>query len=111
MMTVRHGRLDKMKGGWFAGSFVPTMYDTTAAEVAVKHYRAGANEAAHYHLIATEITVVVSGNVEMAGHSWQAGDIIVLEPGDATDFRAVTDSTTVVVKIPGAPNDKYVLET
>jgi hypothetical protein len=106
-MTVRHARLDDMKGGWFVGSFSPTVYDTTAAEVAVKHYHAGDYEAAHYHRIATEITVVVSGRVEMAGRSWQTGDIIVLEPGEATDFRAVADATTVVVKLPGVTNDKY----
>lgn len=110
-MTVRHAKLDNMKGGWFVGSFSPTVHDTTAAEVAVKHYCAGDYEAAHYHRVATEVTVVVRGKVEMAGNSWQTGDIIVLEPGEATDFRALSDTITVVVKLPGVKNDKYVLET
>lgn len=110
-MAVRCGKLDAMKGGWFVGSFVPTLYDTTDVEVAVKHYRAGDHEAAHYHRIATEITVVVEGQVEMAGQIWQTGDIILLEPGEATDFRALSDSTTVVVKLPGAKHDKYLLES
>mgnify|MGYP004635474661 CR=1 FL=1 len=37
-----------------------------------------------------------------------AGDIIVMEPNEATDFECLQDGTTnVVVKIPGANNDKY----
>ncbi len=109
-MTVRSAKLDDMKGGWFVGSFLPTLFNTTDVEVAVKRYRAGDREAAHYHRIATEITVVVSGEVEMAGGTWKAGDIIVLEPGDATDFRALADSINVVVKLPGATNDKYLVD-
>lgn len=30
-----------------------------------------------------------------------------MEPGEATDFYAVTDAENVVVKLPGANNDKY----
>lgn len=106
-MAVRHGTLSEMVGGWFVGNFAPTMLDTQAVEVAVKHYRAGDREAAHYHRIATEITVVVEGSIAMAGREWGANDIVVLDPGEATDFRALSDATTVVVKLPGAPNDKY----
>lgn len=109
-MAFSHERLEAMKGGWFVGNFAPTVYSTTVAEIAVKHYRAGNHEAAHYHRIATEITVVVTGQIEMVGRIWQTGDIISLEPGEVTDFRAVSDATTVVVKLPGANNDKYLLE-
>ena len=34
---------------------------------------------------------------------------IVIEPGEATDFRALTDATNVVVKVPGALNDKFIV--
>ena len=34
-------------------------------------------------------------------------DIVVLEPGEATDFVALTDASNVVVKVPGAANDKF----
>jgi len=49
----------------------------------------------------------VTGEVEMNGQRYVAGQIIVIEPGDVTDFKAITDATTAVVKIPGALNDKY----
>jgi len=38
----------------------------------------------------------------MMGRTWEAGDIIVIEPGEATDFTAITDATNVVVKVPGS---------
>ena len=43
----------------------------------------------------------------MNGKEYSAGDIIIMEPNEATDFYAVTDSENVVVKLPGANNDKY----
>ena len=43
----------------------------------------------------------------MNGIRYREGEIIKLDPGVSTDFKAITDTTTVVVKIPGANNDKY----
>lgn len=104
---MKTARLADMTKGWFVGDFSPTLHRTRDVEVAVKTYRAGEAEAAHYHKVATEFTVITQGEVEMNGRRYTAGDIIVIEPGDITDFRAVTDATTTVVKIPGATNDKY----
>ena len=104
-------RLDDMVRGWFVGDFEPTLLRTRDVEVAVQHYAAGIREARHYHKIATEVTVIVSGEVEMNQTRYHAGDILVIAPGDATDFHAVTDAVTAVVKFPGAPHDKYLVET
>ncbi len=104
---MKHDRLHDMTKGWFVGPFTPTVHATDACEVAVKHYKAGDREGMHHHKIATEITVVQQGQVRMFGGTWIAGDIIVLEPGEATDFEALTDAVCVVVKTPGAINDKY----
>lgn len=99
--------LSDMVRGWFVGDFDPSLYKTTDVEVALRQYKAGDYEEWHYHKIATEITVIISGRVEMNGHAYQADDIIVIEPGEGTDFRAVTDAVNVVVKLPGAPKDKF----
>ncbi len=100
-------KLDEMIGGWFIGNFEPSLYKTNDVEVGLKKYNAGDYEDYHYHKVATEITVVISGEVEMNGLKYQEGDIIVMEPGEGTDFRAVDNSVNVVIKIPGANNDKY----
>lgn len=77
-------------------------------EVAVKSYNKGDYEEKHYHKIATELTVIIQGRVKMNGVEYQKGDIIVMEPMEATDFECLEDGTqNVVVKYPGANNDKY----
>jgi quercetin dioxygenase-like cupin family protein len=104
---MKTAHLQNMVKGWFVGGFTPTAYACDACEVAVKHYSAGDREDLHHHKVATEITLVLSGCVRMCGREWKAGDIVVLEPGEATAFEALTEATNVVVKVPGARDDKY----
>jgi quercetin dioxygenase-like cupin family protein len=100
-------QLDKMTKGWFVGDFSPAAVQTAAAEVAVQHYKAGEREEAHLHKVAVEVTLVLDGTIEMCGRRLRYGDIIKLAPGEATDFVAITDATTVVVKLPSVKGDKY----
>ena len=104
---MKSAKLHDMIRGWFVGNFEPTLYKTNDVEVAVKEYSAGDFEDAHYHKIATEITVVLDGKIKMADKIWNVGDIIVLEPNDVSSFEALTAARLVVVKLPGANNDKY----
>jgi quercetin dioxygenase-like cupin family protein len=107
---VKVSSLEAMTRGWFVGDFEPTLYRTAGVEVAVKHYAAGDREARHLHRVATELTAVVSGRVRMDGRELGPDDIVVLEPGEASDFLALTDATVVAVKVPGAPDDKFLVE-
>ena len=102
-------KLADMFRGWFVGDFNPTLLRTRDVEVAVKTYAAGASEDAHVHKVATEITVIVVGSARIGGHTLHAGDIVVVHPGEACAFQALTEVVTTVVKIPGATNDKYPL--
>jgi quercetin dioxygenase-like cupin family protein len=105
---MKNFNLNNFIGGWFIGNFEPTLYSTNNVEVAVKKYKKGQHEKAHFHKIATEFTVIVDGQVEMSNNIYNSGEIIQIDPGVSTDFKALTDVTTVVVKIPGASNDKYI---
>lgn len=107
---MKYERIENMKRGWFIGNFEPSLLKTNDVEAAVKVYKQGDYEAAHYHKIATEITVIISGQAKMFGRVWNAGDIVVVEPGDITSFEAIENTVNVVVKIPGANNDKYMAE-
>jgi len=100
-------KLDEMVRGWFVGGFKLTAFHTDACEVGVKSYKAGDAEDRHYHKVATEITLIQSGRVLMNGIEYQAGDIIVTQALEDTDFQALDDSVTVVVKVPGAKDDKF----
>ena len=100
-------KLADMSRGWFVGDFAPSALRTQAAEVAVKSYVAGTVESRHMHKVAPEITLILSGRARMNEESFEAGDIVVIDPGDSTDFEALTDVTTVVVKVPSVAGDKY----
>jgi quercetin dioxygenase-like cupin family protein len=96
-----------MEKGWFVGNFNPSLLKTNDVEVAVKSYKKGDYEEEHYHKIATEITVIITGKVIMRNMEYIAGDIIVIEPNESTDFEALEDTLCTVVKCPGQNNDKY----
>ena len=104
-------QLSDMKGGWFAGNFEPTLVRTGDFEVAVKSYKKGDYEKKHYHKIATEYTVITFGEVEMNKIKYSAGQIIRIDPGEATDFLVVSNiAITTVLKVPSVANDKYLSE-
>ena len=105
-MTITN--LNEFFKGWFVGNFEPTLNTTEDFEVAVKRYKAGDYEEKHHHKIATEITVIVEGEVEMNGVKYVKDDIITIQPNESTDFKCITDVVTVVVKTPSINNDKYI---
>lgn len=106
---MKNEKLDDMVKGWFIGNFEPSLLKTNDVEVAVKKYAKGDKEEKHFHKIATEYTVILNGRVKMFDQEFADGDIIVVEPGDVTAFECISATSTVVVKIPGANNDKYVV--
>jgi hypothetical protein len=102
-------RLDNMVKGWFVGDFQPSAVQTAACEVSVKRYSAGSKEDAHVHKVAIELTLIVTGRVKVNGVEFGEGDIIVMSPGEAGDFEALTETTTTVVKLPSVKGDKYLV--
>ena|ERR1019366_4552898 len=103
---MHKSNLKDMVKGWFCGKIEPCVLNTDF-EVAIKRYSAGFQEEKHVHKIATEITVIVSGEVEMNGIKYIKDDIIIIPPGIATDFKCITDTTTCVVKDQSVIGDKY----
>ena len=106
-------KVDKLKDmfrGWVVGNFDPSLWKTDDVEVAVKTYKNGDYEEKHYHKIATEITIIGKGKVEMNGIEYNSGDIITIEPEEATDFRVLEDTITTVIKFPCLTDDKYLVK-
>ena len=99
--------LSEMTKGWFVGDFSPSVLRLGESEAAVKKYKAGDYEPMHHHKISSEITVIAEGVVKMNGQTYCANSILLIEPNEATDFLAVTDVITMVIKFPGANDDKY----
>lgn len=103
--------LKNMKRGWYIGNFKPTVFQTNDFEIAIQRYKSGDYEEPHTHKIAMEINVIISGSSKMNNKIYMKDSIIVLEPGEETDFEALTDVVVVVVKVPSVIGDKYKSDT
>jgi len=94
--------------GWFFGAFEGGLIKTDQFEFGIKKFKAGDFELKHHHKIATEYTFIISGRVKMNDVEYVADDIIIIEPGESTDFLAIENTITCCIKYPGAQNDKYI---
>lgn len=105
-------KLNKLKNftkGWIVGNFEPSLFKTDDFEVAVKMYSCGDYEERHYHKVATEITIITEGMVQMNGEVYVKGDVITINPLVSTDFKVLQDTTTTVIKFPCVNDDKYIV--
>lgn len=106
---MKEYQLKNFTNGWFVGNFEPTIFATNDFEVSVKFFEAGDREPLHKQILATELTAVISGIVQMNSKEFSVGTIIEFKPGEACEFFSVTDATLVCVKFPSIPNDKIVM--
>jgi hypothetical protein len=105
-MGFERFQLDDFKLGWVVGNFEPALLQSSEIEVAVKHFRRGDIEPSHKQLVATEITIVVCGEIRLGGTVYGTNEIIRIPPGIFADFESLTDSSLVCIKYPSLPNDK-----
>ncbi len=96
------------KLGWIIGNFDQSIFKTEYFEIAIKYYNKNDYDKRHTHKVATEYTIIISGKAKMNDKIFRKNDIIVIEPGECTDFKALKENTiTVVIKIPSIIGDKY----
>lgn len=100
-------KLEDMVKGWFVGNFDPTVYRTNDIEVGIKLLKTGDVNEEHFHKLATEITCIIEGECIVNDKKLTSGDIMIIKPYELSDFKALTDIKLVVIKIPGANDDKY----
>lgn len=96
--------------GWFIGQFDKAVYKTDQFEAGLQTFKKGFRSPKHTHKIATEINLVVSGKVMYGNQLLSAGDGIIYYPGDVCECYYLEDTVTMVIKTPGALNDKYLIE-
>ena len=101
-------RIEKFTKGWVIGNFEPSIYKTMEIEVAMKSFLPNDTEPSHFQNIATEITMVASGTIEINGTTFTEGDVILIEPGEEANFKSVSASKLFCVKYPSIPSDKVV---
>lgn len=100
-------KLNDFIKGWIFGDFEPSIVRIKEFEIAIKEYKAGDTEKAHVHKVADEYTCIVTGRVKMNGNTYDKNDIVLIEKTESTDFVALEDSITLVIKLPSLIGDKY----
>jgi hypothetical protein len=103
---VYKSRLSEYKNGWLLGNFSPAVVHTEDFEICIKSFMVGEGEASHFQLVATEVTVVLSGRVRMGEILLTEDEILVVEPGEIVDLEALTDCKLLGIKFPSLPEDK-----
>jgi quercetin dioxygenase-like cupin family protein len=100
-------KLDNMWRGWFIGDFDPSVLKTKDFEVGVLTHKKDEVWPAHYHTIATEYNVLISGHMSVCGKELHSGDIFVIESNEIARPVFHEDCIIVCVKTPSATKDKY----
>lgn len=102
-------KLSDMKGGWFVGDFFPTAYLSKEVEVSYKVHTKGSPWPTHYHRVATEINLLVRGQMVLQRKELKTGDIFTLLPFEIADPIFITDCEIVCVKVPSVRDDKVIV--
>lgn len=99
--------INNMFRGWFIGNFEPSVLKTKDFEVGLLTHKQGEQWPKHYHAIATEYNLLVSGKMIIKETMIEPGDIFVIEPNEIADPSFLEDCTVLCVKVPSIPGDKY----
>lgn len=94
--------------GWLVGQYEPSIYKKDY-ELGIKYHTKGDYELSHYHSLSDEVTIVVYGEISMNDIVYKAGDIIIQEKNEATNFCCLSDNAATVCFRPDGsfPNDKH----
>ena len=103
---MKINRIEDFKLGWLIGNFEPSLHRTQDFEIGFKTFSAGEKEPDHYQKIATEITLIVSGEAIIGESRVSAGDVIEIPPLEVAGFEAITEVSLVAIKFPSIPSDK-----
>jgi quercetin dioxygenase-like cupin family protein len=95
--------------GWLIGDFEPNIMKMDLFEFGIKKYDTGDQEDRHYHKVAQELSVIISGKFEMNSKILEEGDIVCLEPGEPSTFKCLASGYTAIIKKPSVKNDKYII--
>jgi quercetin dioxygenase-like cupin family protein len=104
---MKKRQLSEMWRGWFIGDFEPSVFKTSDFEIGLLTHTKGETWPKHYHKIATEYNLLVSGSMSICGEEILPGEIFVLEPGEVAEPTFHEDCKIVCIKTPSLPKDKY----
>lgn len=102
-------KFSQMEKGWFIGDFLPTAFKTKDFEVSYKIHPAGEIWDTHYHKVATEINLLIKGEMKICGKELTSGDIFIIYPMEISEPKFYTDCEIICVKTPSVKSDKFIV--
>jgi quercetin dioxygenase-like cupin family protein len=93
--------------GWIIGDFAPSLVRSKEFEVGLLTHLKGEHWPSHFHAIATEYNVLISGKMTVNERKIERGDVFIIEPGEIVTPIFHEDCEVLCVKIPSMPKDKY----
>jgi hypothetical protein len=106
---MKVSRIEDTFKGWFIGDFPKAAFQSKDFEVSWRIHPAGEEWDLHYQEKATEINLLISGNMVLNNVELKSGDVFILYPYEVTDVKFISDCSVVCVKTPSLPNDKIVV--
>jgi len=106
---MKVGTLNDFYRGWVIGNFEPSLLKTENFEVGILHHPKGEIWPAHFHKLATEYNILVSGTMTLCGQKLEPGSTFILEPYEIADPIFHEDCTIVCIKVPSNTKDKYTI--
>lgn len=104
---MKFDKVDNFYKGWVVGNFTPSLIPDADITVGILHCEKGHQADGHYHKLHTEYNIIVSGQAQIDGNIYKAGDIFVYEPMDRSNVMYLENTTLVVIKYPSVNGDKY----
>ena len=104
-MNIR--KIDEMFRGWFIGNFEPSIVNTESFEVALLTHHKNEVWPKHYHKLADEVNVLISGKMTVNGIELHPGDILHVEKNEIVEPIFLEDCKLICVKFPSVLGDKY----
>lgn len=95
--------------GWCIGDFEPSIIRTKDFELGILRHKKNEEWSRHYHKIATEYNILLSGSMRVCDEELSSGDIFVIQPNEIAEPKFHEDCVIVCVKIPSVPGDKYIV--
>ncbi len=109
---MKISNIDEYENGWFMGNFSPALFPHQKEfEVAIHKHKAGEISDGHYHAVATEINVIISGSVNIGFNGTKTqlyeDGIWVTYPYENPTVIFLEDTKLLIIKTPSVPGDKY----
>jgi hypothetical protein len=94
---------------WLIGNFEPSVFKTDKLEFGIHQHKKNEPTIPHFHLLTTEINVIMDGAVKVGDSVLMNGGIFIYQPSEISQVEFLEDTTLLVIRDGSFKGDKYEL--